>query len=97
MACMSSVCIPQEVVDTILGYLWQDSPSLKAASLTSQSFTSPCQRQLFSIIAVGRGIWGPLQSAQQLSQLVTSSPHVAGYVQSLIVQGDTYQRWVVGH
>ncbi|KAF8149141.1 hypothetical protein B0H34DRAFT_811690 [Crassisporium funariophilum] len=86
MACISSVCIPQEVVDKILGYLWQDLPSLKAASLTCQSFASPCQRQLFSTIEIGRRFEHHRPSAQLLLPLVTSSPHVAEYVRSLIVE-----------
>ncbi|KAF8149132.1 hypothetical protein B0H34DRAFT_196431 [Crassisporium funariophilum] len=85
MACISSVCIPQEVVDKILGYLWQDLPSLKTASLTCQSFALPCQRQLFSTIEIGRRFEHHHPSAQLL-RLVTSSPHVAEYVRSLIVE-----------
>ena len=87
---------PPELFNEIIGYLWNDIPSLKACSLSIRSMTSPSQKRLFYSICLRAPRERLTQNLELLEneiggtsyafwRLLVGSPHIAGYVQSLSV------------
>ncbi|KAF8958837.1 hypothetical protein BDZ97DRAFT_1840195 [Flammula alnicola] len=84
--------LSQELIDEILGYLWEDAGALRTCSLICRSFTPACQKELFSSVAVVVDADGgrkslPIPSTQKLLALIESSPRIARYVKSLKIIG----------
>ncbi|KAJ7607741.1 hypothetical protein FB45DRAFT_1067769 [Roridomyces roridus] len=77
--------IPQELIDLIVGNLAGDTPTLKSCSLAARAFVHPSQILLFKNIK----ILSPTPNrtgdnpCQRFYKRITSSPHLASYVQSL--------------
>ena len=75
---------PQELHEEVISHLWDDLTSLAACSLTSKSLTVPSQRRLFAFINLTeprRDI--NVGSSASFYELLTRSPHIARYVESL--------------
>jgi len=86
---------PQELFNEIIGYLWNDIPSLKACSLAHRNMTFQSQKRLFYSICLR----APTEQLNNLElvkneisgtsydfwRLLVRSPHIAKYVQSLFV------------
>ena len=86
--------LPEELYDEIIGFLWNDIPSLKACSLVNRIMTIPSQKRLFYCIALRpplrklcfviptfrNGLCG---ISYNFRQLLLRSPHIAQYVISL--------------
>ena len=87
--------LPEELYDEIIGFLWNDIPSLKACSLANRIMTIPSQKRLFYCIALrlplrelsintipffNNGLCG---TSYNFRQLLLRSPHIAQYVISL--------------
>jgi hypothetical protein len=62
------VTVPQEIVDTIIGFLVEDRASLLTCSLAGSSFYSPSRTHLFAAIEVNS-----LQRFRRLLELSTTS------------------------
>jgi len=86
---------PSELLNEIIGYLWNDIPSLKACSLAHPTMTFPSQKRLFYSICL-RAPSNQLNSLRLVRneisgtsydfwRLLVGSPHIAEYVQSLFV------------
>ncbi|KAJ7608357.1 hypothetical protein FB45DRAFT_1067467 [Roridomyces roridus] len=79
--------IPQELIDLILSNLAGDALSLKSCSLTTRTFVRPSQVLLFKRVT----ILPPMPNrtgdnpCQRFYKRITSSPHLASYVQELRV------------
>ena len=83
--------LPEELYDEIIGFLWNDPPSLKSCSLANRIMTVPSQKRLFYCIALrpplqklnldirifGNGLCG---TSYNFQQLLLRSPHIAEYV-----------------
>ena len=81
---------PQELLDEITSYLWNDIPSLKACSLAHRNMTVSSQKRLF--YSVGLQAPGNPLIKNEISgtsygfwRLLVESPYIAGYVQSLFI------------
>ena len=86
--------LPVELHNEIIGYLWNDIPSLKACSLANRIMTIPSQKHLFHCIALRpplpklrnqhdiftNGLCG---TSYNFWQLLLRYPHIAKYVKSL--------------
>jgi len=96
--------LPQELYDEIIGFLWNDIPSLKACALANRIMTRPSQKCLFYCIALraplqklnnNRRIFdsGLCGTSYNFRQMLLRSPHIAKYVVSLHIvdHWDDYQ------
>jgi len=93
--------LPEELYDEIIGFLWNDIPSLKACSLANRIMTIPSQKRLFyclvlrpplrklsiSCPAFSDGLCG---TSYNFRQLLLRSPHIAKYVISLHIVGQFF-------
>jgi len=86
--------LPEELYDEIIGYLWNDMPSLMACSLANQTMTILSQKRLFYCIALSaqsphcptysrRTVTVLCGTSYNFRQLLLRSPHIAKYVVSL--------------
>jgi len=86
--------LPVELYSEIIGYLWNDIPSLKACSLANRIMTVPSQKHLFNCIALRPPLQklrneheiftnGLCGTSHNFWQLLLRSPHIAKYVVSL--------------
>jgi len=103
-AAASARGLPQELYDEIIGFLWNDIPSLKACSLANRIITRPSPKRLFNCIALraplqklnnNRRIFdnGLCGTSYNFRQLLLRSPHIAKYGVSLHIvdHWDDYQ------
>jgi len=93
--------LPEELYDEIIGFLWNDIPSLKACSLANRIMTIPSQKRLFYCIALRPPLrklsvsWlafsdGLCGTSYNFQQLLLRSPHIAKYVISLHIVGQFF-------
>ena len=86
--------LPEELYDEIVGFLWNDIPSLKSCSLANRIMTIPSQKRLFYCIALRPPLQklnidrrtfdnGLCHTSYNFRQLLLRSPHIAKYVISL--------------
>ena len=86
--------LPEELYDEIVGFLWNDIPSLKACSLANRILTIPSQKRLFYCIALRPPLQklnidrrtfdnGLCHTSYNFRQLLLRSPHIAKYIISL--------------
>src|SRR6266545_1516914 len=89
MPCWPLPDLPEDLYDEIIGFLWDDIPSLKACSLANRIMTVPSQKRLFYCVALRElppnyhnYVCG---TPYNFWQLLLRSPHIATYVVSLHV------------
>jgi len=87
--------LPVELYSEIIGYLWNDIPSLMACSLANRIMTVPSQKHLFNCIALRPPLQklrneheffftnGLCGTSHNFWKLLLGSPHIAKYVVSL--------------
>ncbi|KAF8062218.1 hypothetical protein FPV67DRAFT_1585943 [Lyophyllum atratum] len=82
--------LPQEIVNSIIEELAKDDWDrawLKACSLVSLSFCSAAQKHIFRQIEINLSLAAEAY-VKRLHEILTSSPHIVSYVESLILQVD---------
>ena len=82
---------PQELFNEIIGYNWNDIPSLKACSLAHRNMTVPSQKRLFSIC---------LQAPRKRLKILTSVKNeISGtsydFLSGLLTSQDMYNLYFV--
>ncbi|KAF8575271.1 hypothetical protein K439DRAFT_757703 [Ramaria rubella] len=75
----STAGLPQELVDHVIDHLWDDLPSLQAASLTCWSWVEPAQYHIFHHVEAR------VTSAEPFWMLLKSSPYIGKHVKSLAI------------
>ncbi len=94
--------LPQELIDTIIDYLYNDTHSLRACALVASSWSGRSQQNLFSRITLAGRPWPDkpkgLTSAELFSRLIESAPHISTLVQHLEIIDDdvvlSCDRWL---
>ncbi|PBK65295.1 hypothetical protein ARMSODRAFT_441023 [Armillaria solidipes] len=93
--------IPQELIDIIIDYLYNDTHSLRACALVSSSWSGRSQQHLFSRITLAGRPWPDKpksrSAAELFLRLIESAPHIPSFVRHLeIIEGDIfeYDRWL---
>ncbi|SJL02860.1 uncharacterized protein ARMOST_06200 [Armillaria ostoyae] len=94
--------LPQELIDIIIDYLYNDTHSLRACALVASSWSGRSQQNLFSRITLAGRPWPDKPksrtSAELLLRLIESAPHtIPNFVQHLeIIEGDVFKcdRWL---
>lgn len=93
--------VPQELIDVIIDYLYNDHPSLRACALVASSWSGRSQQHLFSRIVFAGRSWPDKPKSQTAAELflhlIESVPHIPSFVRHLeIVEGDIfeYDRWL---
>ncbi|KAF8156880.1 hypothetical protein B0H34DRAFT_476846 [Crassisporium funariophilum] len=99
--------LPQETIDDILHYLWNDRAALQALSSTCRSFTPTCQKLLFFSIFLRSEYRSQVAQArtppppfQNLYQVLLGAPHLAEHIRQVWVEdfepkGDQLQhKWL---
>ncbi|KAJ7475596.1 hypothetical protein B0H11DRAFT_2032613 [Mycena galericulata] len=81
--------LAQELIDLIVAEV-QERDNLRRCSLVCRSFRSPAQRELFRAMALrclpGRGGLHLSQLVSRAGELLTTTPHLATYVQSFTLE-----------
>ncbi|KAF6747542.1 hypothetical protein DFP72DRAFT_972381 [Ephemerocybe angulata] len=79
--------IPPELVETIIAFV-SYRPTLKACSLAGPAFTLPAQRGLFAEVFLSppKSRSQKRSPANRFLNLITSSPHLASFVHSLVIE-----------
>ena len=95
------ISLPTEIYETILEELVEWPQTLRACALVSHLFAQLAQKLLFSCICLKRpikvvnpvgGDESYVRASIRFFQIFSSSPHLAGYVKSLIVSdGDLFR------
>ena len=75
--------LPIELYDEIIGFLWNDFPSLKASALASRVLLAPSQKRLFYCIGLTAYARRGATGKPSFYWLLARSPHLADYVQAL--------------
>ncbi|PBK65296.1 hypothetical protein ARMSODRAFT_440713 [Armillaria solidipes] len=93
--------IPQELIDIIIDYLYNDTRSLRACALVASSWSGRSQQNLFLRIALAGKPWPDKRksrtSAELFLRLIESAPHIPSFVRHLeIIEGDAFRsyRWL---
>ncbi|KAK0491788.1 hypothetical protein EDD18DRAFT_1186254 [Armillaria luteobubalina] len=93
--------IPQELIDIIIDYLYNDTRSLRGCAVVSSSWSGRSQQHLFSRIALAGKLWPDKRknrtSAELFLRLIESAPHIPSFVRHLdIIEGDAFRsyRWL---
>ncbi|KAK0234316.1 hypothetical protein IW262DRAFT_145507 [Armillaria fumosa] len=93
--------VPQELIDVIIDYLYNDHPSLRACARVSWSWSGRSQQLLFSRIVLTGRPWPDKPKSQTSAELflhlIESAPHIPSFVRHLhIIEGDIfeYDRWL---
>ncbi|KAJ7770973.1 hypothetical protein DFH07DRAFT_237456 [Mycena maculata] len=109
----SIVRLPQELIDAIIDEFditlkdesdyraYPDRKTLRSCALVAHTFVRPSQRKLFSTV----NLWsGPLiydsppdERIRQFSKLLSSKPHIAHYVQNLLLSYRSARSHSVDH
>ncbi|KAJ7832841.1 hypothetical protein B0H14DRAFT_2309282, partial [Mycena olivaceomarginata] len=83
---------PQELVDIVVNNLQDDTPSLKACSLTAHTFVPSARIHIFKRIEImppndNPGSKEPPSRSpcQKLLKMLNSSPHIAPFVEELSI------------
>ncbi|KAJ7134929.1 hypothetical protein C8R43DRAFT_1021509 [Mycena crocata] len=89
--------VPQELIDAIIGELdaseerdEETKKALESCALVSRSFVQLCQMRLFASISVHDYEQDQSILSQQLSTVLSSSPHLASYIRSLDLYYNLY-------
>ncbi|KAF8907291.1 hypothetical protein CPB84DRAFT_297971 [Gymnopilus junonius] len=100
----STVVLPQEIKDEILGYLWDDKRALGACALACRAFLDPSQKLIFSKVIVSpptpkrrarsSTTQRPGLTATRLARLLESIPRLCRYVQHLEIR-DEEDEWLL--
>lgn len=75
-----SVVIPQDIIDTIIEAVGDDSPSLKNCAMVSSSFVLPTRKQLFSKLYLRSD-----DACQMLHQFLVENPVIQCFVKSITI------------
>ncbi|KAK0436224.1 hypothetical protein EV421DRAFT_1908097 [Armillaria borealis] len=93
--------VPQELIDIIIDYLYNDTHSLRACALVLPSWSGRSQQHLFSRITLAGRPWPDKPrnrtAAELFLRLIESAPHIPSFVRHLeIIEGDIfeYDRWL---
>ena len=86
--------IPQELIDKIIDQLHADHNTLKACSIVSHSFLSPCRKYLFFSIDLSRVA---LSQVHRLCYILKTQPGIGSLVRELYIYlgGDKICDWIV--
>ena len=92
--------LPIELYNEIIGFLWNDFPSLKACALASRVLLAPSQKRLF--YSIGLNAYSGLSYGSSIRELMgrpssfywclARSPHLADYVQALHICDEAHSR-----
>ncbi|KAK0493486.1 hypothetical protein EDD18DRAFT_1464687 [Armillaria luteobubalina] len=91
--------LPQEIIDQIIDYNYDDIPTLQAASLASHSFLPSCRVHLFSEVvlvhehffdpapgmSIIQDITGRLYTCEDFFSLLLEAPWVSSLVETLVI------------
>lgn len=94
-----SSALPQEIIDQIIDYNYDDIPALQAASLASHSFLPSCRVHLFSEVvlvhehfldpapgmSIIQDITGRLYTCDDFLSLLSEAPWVSSLVKTLVL------------
>ncbi|KAJ7323068.1 hypothetical protein DFH08DRAFT_969693 [Mycena albidolilacea] len=80
--------LPQELVDTIVDILHDDTPSLRACCLAARPFGISARKHIFKKIE----ILSSSDASQRFYELLCSSPHIAPLVEDLCIVS-VLERW----
>jgi hypothetical protein len=81
-----SVEIPQDIIETVIAAVGDDTRLLKQCSLVSSSFLLPCRKQLFSRISLDSK-----DTCQGVQQFLVQNPVIQSFVKSISLKHrDTY-------
>jgi hypothetical protein len=83
----NSVAIPQDIIDTIIDAVGDDTRSRKKCALVSSSFFLPSRKHLFSKISLRLGRKGG-QVCQRLHQFFVENPVIQSFVRSIAINQD---------
>ncbi|KAK0479524.1 hypothetical protein IW261DRAFT_1564173 [Armillaria novae-zelandiae] len=93
--------LPQELIDVILDYLYNDDPSLRACALVSSSWSGRSQQHLFARITLAGRPWPDKPKSRTAAELflhlIERAPHIPRVVRHLqIIEGDIFEcdRWL---
>ena len=75
-----SVVIPQDIIDTIIEAVGDDSPSLKNCAMVSSSFVLPTRKQLFSKLYLRSD-----DACQMLHQFLVENPVIQCFVKGITI------------
>ncbi len=74
--------VPQELIDYILGYLYNNRKALAApASTVARNWVAPCQFHLFYVLRIGRAVGG------DFPLFLSASPEIAVNIRRLFIKG----------
>ena len=82
--------LPIELYNEIIGFLWNDFPSLKACALASRVLLVPSQQRLFYCIALNAYAGESMGKPSSLYRLLARSPHLADYIQAFHIFNQYY-------
>jgi len=91
------VSLPIEVYESILDELSESPETLRACALVSHLFAQRAQKLLFSYVSLTRptkvfkaalGIRSHVWPSMRFHHILSSSPHLAGYVKSLVISDE---------
>ncbi|PBK64900.1 hypothetical protein ARMSODRAFT_1087756 [Armillaria solidipes] len=94
-----SSALPQEIIDQIIDYNYDDIPTLQAASLASHSFLPSCRAHLFSEVvlvhehfldpapgmSIIQDITGRLYTCEDFLSLLSETPWISSLVKTLVL------------
>ena len=89
--------IPQDIIDSVIAEVGDDTDLLKQCSLVSSSFLFSCRRKLFSSITIGSD-----ESCQGIHQLLVQNPVIQSFVRAITVtrtrseRSDRFPQWMNG-
>ena len=81
--------IPQDIIDSIIAVVSDDTPLLKQCSLVSSSFLIPSRKHLFSRITINSE-----ESSKGIHQLLIRNPFIQPCVKSITMNGFMYLDWM---
>lgn len=87
--------LAQELIDKIVGYFWEDSPTLRHCALVCRSWSYPSRSHLFSSLTVDvqEGKTGHRYISDWKSAL-DASPEIRGYIRLVTVYGARWENTV---
>jgi hypothetical protein len=78
-----SVEIPQDIIDSVIAEVGDDTHLLKQCTLVSSSFRHPSRRQLFSTITLKND-----QTCKGIYKLLVQNPVIQSFVRTIILSED---------
>ncbi|KAK0185297.1 hypothetical protein F5146DRAFT_202148 [Armillaria mellea] len=93
--------VPQELIDIIIDYLYNDTHSLRACALVASSWSGRSQQHLFYRMTLAGRPWPDKPKSRTAAELflhlIESALHIPSFVRDLeIIEGDIFEcdRWL---